>query len=367
MKIPFVDLQKQYQEIKPLIDERIAQVLTHGQFIGGPEIKQLETELSKFCGAKYSLACANGTDALQIALMSLDIKPGDEVITTPFTFFATGEVIALLGAKAVFVDIDPETYNINPDLIEEKITDKTKAIIPVSLYGLCPDLEKIQRIGSANNVHVIEDGAQSFGAITEKGNSSCSINDLSTTSFFPAKPLGCYGDGGAVFTNNEELANKVNSIRNHGQAQRYHHEYIGLNSRLDTIQAAILLEKIKLFPKEIELRNIIAKRYSESFSHKLKTQKIPSSAQCVFAQYTLEVSNRDSFLNNMKEAGIPVAVHYPICLQHQPIFKKLGYTNIHTPHAENASTKVVSIPVHPYLEENQQELIINKTLEFAKA
>ncbi|MAZ47805.1 MAG: aminotransferase DegT [Halobacteriovoraceae bacterium] len=358
----FIDLQAQYKSIESKILKRINGVLNHGQYIMGPEVSELESELSEYVGVKHSIGCANGTDALSIALKALNIGEGDEVISTPFTFFATGETIAMAGAKLVFADIDPNTYNINAELIEEKITAKTKAIIPVSLYGQMSDMDKIMEIAKKHNLYVIEDAAQSFGAEIQ-GRKSCSIADISTTSFFPAKPLGCYGDGGAIFTNNDDLAKSIAEIRNHGQSKRYTHTSLGYNSRLDTLQAAILLEKLSVFPKEVELRQTVAMRYEEHFKGKIKTTRIKEGYKSVFAQYTIEVENRDSFIEKMKQDGIPTAVHYPVPIHHQPIFQKLGYGKIDMPLADIASQKVVSLPMHPYMENADQDKVIKAVLK----
>jgi UDP-2-acetamido-2-deoxy-ribo-hexuluronate aminotransferase len=358
----FIDLKAQYKSIEDKVQKRINDVLNHGQYINGAEVKELETELAKYVGCEHSIACANGTDALSIALQALDIKDGDEVISTPFTFFATGETVAMSGARLVFADIDPETYNINADLIEEKITEKTKAIIPVSLYGQMSDMEKIMEIAKKHNLYVIEDAAQSFGAEIN-GKKSCSIADISTTSFFPAKPLGCYGDGGALFTNNADLAKAISEIGNHGQSKRYTHTRLGYNSRLDTLQAAILLEKLAIFPKEVELRQQVAMRYDEHFRGKIKTTKVADGFKSVFAQYTIEVENRDEFLAKMKEDGIPTAVHYPVPIHHQPIFKDLGFGGINMPLADAASQKVVSLPMHPYITNEDQDKVIKAVLK----
>lgn len=358
----FIDLQAQYKSIENQIQKRINDVLSHGQYIMGPEVAKLESQLSEYVGVKHTVGCANGTDALSIALKALDIGEGDEVISTPFTFFATGETIAMAGARLVFADIDPNTYNIDAELIEEKITDKTKAIIPVSLYGQMSDMDKIMEIAKKHNLYVIEDAAQSFGAEIN-GKKSCSIADISTTSFFPAKPLGCYGDGGAIFTNDDDLARSIAEIRNHGQSKRYNHTSLGYNSRLDTLQAAILLEKLSVFPKEVELRQSVAMRYEEHFRGKIKTTKVKEGYKSVFAQYTVEVENRDNFIAKMKEDGIPTAVHYPVPIHHQPIFKKLGYGKIDMPLADNASQKVVSLPMHPYMHSAEQDKVIEAVLE----
>ena len=353
----FIDLAAQYERVKEKVDSRIQTVLNHGQYIMGPEVRELEEKLQEFVGVKHALTCANGTDALSIALLALGIGEGDEVITTPFTFFATGETIALNGAKLVFVDIDPETYNIDANLIEEKITNKTKAIIPVSLYGQMSDMPKIMDIAKKHSLKVIEDAAQSFGA-SINGKKSCSIADISTTSFFPAKPLGCYGDGGALFTNDDDLAQAIREIRNHGQSKRYIHTRLGYNSRLDTIQAAILIEKLAIFEDEIQKRQVVAKRYNDALASKFKVNKIKDGYVSAYAQYTLEVENRDDFTKRLKEVGVPTAVHYPISIHKQPIFEKLGYSCERFEISESASSKVVSLPMHPYLDENTQSEII---------
>lgn len=359
----FIDLQAQYSKIEHRIQKRINSVLSHGQYIMGQEVRELEGELSKYVGVDHAIACANGTDALSIALAALGVGPGDEVISTPFTFFATGETVAMAGAKLVFADIDPDTYNIDASLIESKITEKTKAIIPVSLYGQMSDMEKIMEVAKKHNIPVIEDAAQSFGAEIN-GRKSCSIADISTTSFFPAKPLGCYGDGGAIFTNNSELAKALREIANHGQSKRYTHTRLGFNSRLDTLQAAILLEKLAIFPEEVELRQRVAMRYEESFKGKVKTTKVLDGFKSVYAQYTLEVDSRDEFISNMKNEGIPTAVHYPVPIHHQPIFKDLGYSNIEMDKADMASNRVVSLPMHPYLDASEQDQIIKTVLKY---
>ncbi len=358
----FIDLKAQYKLAEDAIQKRISDVLTHGQYIMGKEVSELEEKLEQFVGCQHAMTCANGTDALTIALDVLGVSEGDEIISTPFTFFATGETVAIKGAKLVFADIDKDTYNIDVSRIEEKITNKTKAILPVSLYGQMSDMEAIMKIAQKHNLPVIEDAAQSFGAEIN-GQKSCSIATISTTSFFPAKPLGCYGDGGALFTNDEKLAKAIKETRNHGQSARYTHTRLGYNSRLDTLQAAILLEKLAMFPKEIELRQNIAMRYDEAFRNRVKTPYIKPGFKSVFAQYTIEVENRENFIDNMKKSNIPIAVHYPIPIHHQPIFKDLGYGNQSYPLAENASSKVVSLPMHPYLSEKDQDKIINTVLK----
>ena len=355
MSIPFIDLQAQQKKIRSEIDQAIQNVLDHGQYILGPEVHELQEKLADFVGVKHCLGVASGTDALLIALMALGIKPGDEVITTPFTFIATGETIALLGAKPVFVDVDERTYNINPQLIEQAITSKTKAIMPVSLYGQCCDFDIINAIAEKHNLPVIEDGAQSFGA-TYKGKRSCSLTTIGCTSFFPSKPLGCYGDGGACFTNDSELAEKMRQISVHGQDRRYHHSVIGVNGRLDTIQAAILLQKLSIFPEEVERRAEIGRLYSELLNdnEKIVTPYLAPENVSVFAQYTLLVENREAVQEKLKEQGIPTAIHYPMPLYKQPCF----HFTESFPVAERVSKRVMSLPMHPYLDSNSQNTIV---------
>ena len=353
----FVDLKTQQQKIEELLQKGIAHVLSHNQYINGGEVKALEDHLSQFVGASYAISCGNGTDALQIALMSLDLKSGDEIITTPFTFFATAEVISLLKLKPVFVDIEEETYNIDASRIEEKITQKTKAIVPVSLYGQCADMDEINSIADRHNISVIEDAAQSLGAMYKKEKSG-NLSGIATTSFFPSKPLGCYGDGGMVFTSNESTAQKLRRITDHGQDGRYHHIEIGVNSRLDSLQAAVLLAKMTIFEEEIRLRQEIGRQRTEALQNFVKTPRVKEDRTSVYAQYTIEVENRDLFQKEMQLAGIPTAVHYPVPLHFQPVFKNIGSRRGDLPIAEKASEKVVSLPLHPYLTENDQEIII---------
>lgn len=356
MALDFIDLKTQYQSLKDLINSRIQAVLDHGQYIMGPEIKELEDKLAEYVGAKHCITCASGTDALLIAMMALGIKAGDEVITTPFTFIATGEMIALMGAKPVFVDIDPKTYNLNTALIEEAITPKTKAIMPVSLYGQCADLDAINEIANRHGIPVIEDAAQSFGA-TYKGKKSCALSTIGCTSFFPSKPLGCYGDGGACFTDNDELANKMRQIRVHGQDRRYHHPLIGVNGRMDTLQAAIVLSKLETFYQEVAVRERIGIKYSELLAGSVTTPYIEPYNTSVYAQYTVQVDNREQVQEKLKEKGIPTAVHYPIPLNLQPAFAYLSQPEGSFPVAEAAAKRVMSLPMHPYLTDEQIELI----------
>jgi len=358
----FIDLAQQQKKIKALLDTNMAKILDHGLYIKGPEVKALEESLCHYSGAKHAIACANGTDALQIALMALDLKPGDEVITTPFTFIATGEVIILLGLKPVFVDIDPQTYNIDANKIEDKITKNTRVILPVSLYGQCADMDVINAIAEKYNLVVIEDGAQSFGA-EYHGKKSCNLSSLSTTSFFPSKPLGCYGDGGMVFTSDQKLADKLRMIANHGQEKRYCHTLVGINSRLDTLQAAVLLAKMSLFKDEVQQRAEIGARYSKSLQQHVKTTVVKKNHTSVYAQYTIEVENRDDFCLKLKTAGIPTAVHYPQPLHLQPVFQYLGGKEGDLPVTEKASKHVVSLPMHPYLCPKDQDFIVQTVKE----
>lgn len=347
--IEFIDLKTQQARIKDKIDTGIQRVLEHGQYILGPEVAELEEKLAAFVGAKYCITCANGTDALQLAQMALGIGHGDEVITPGFTYIATAETAALLGAKPVYVDIDPRTYNLDPQLLKAAITSRTKAIIPVSLYGQCADFDEINSIAAKHNIPVIEDAAQSFGA-TYKGKRSCNLTTIACTSFFPSKPLGCYGDGGAVFTNDEELAKVIRQIARHGQDRRYHHVRVGVNSRLDTLQAAILLPKLEIFQSELDLREQIAKGYTCLFEEfGIAAPFIESHNRSAWAQYTMQVQDRDVVQAKLKEQGIPTAVHYPIPLNKQPA---VADSSAHLPVGDVIAEKVLSLPFHPYMRED---------------
>lgn len=358
----FIDLKAQLNRMEEAIVHRFKQVLNHGAFIMGPEVGELEQQLADYVGVKHALGVASGTDALLIALMALDIAPGDEIITTPFSFFATAEVIALLGAKPVFVDIDKQTYNIDATRLEAAITNKTKAIMPVSLYGQCADFDEINALAKKHNLPVIEDGAQSFGA-TYKGHASCGLTTIGCTSFFPSKPLGGYGDGGACFTNDDDLAQKMSEIRTHGQAKRYYHTRLGINGRLDTIQAAILLEKLTVFPEEVQLRQAVAERYDALLPKALRRPFIKPQNVSVYAQYTIEVDNREHVQSLLQEKGIPTAVHYPLGLHQQPLFKSLYPDETSFPHAEAAASRVMSLPMHPYLTQEDQEKVAHALAE----
>lgn len=355
-KISFIDLECQQSRIRESINRRIENVLNHGQYIMGPEIGELESRLAAYVGVKHCITVASGTDSLMIAMMALGVGAGDEVITTPFTFIATSEMIALLGATPVFVDIDPRTYNINPLLIEEVITPRTKAIMPVSLYGQCVDMDAINAIADRHGLPVIEDAAQSFGA-TYKSRKSCSLSTIGSTSFFPSKPLGCYGDGGALFTDDDALAKRMREIRVHGQDMRYHHPRIGVNGRFDTLQAAILLAKLEIFEEEVSARARIGKRYSAILQEHVKVPYIEDHNTSVFAQYTIQVENREKLIEHLKEEGIPTAVHYPIPLNLQPAFSYLNKPAGSFPEAEKAAGRVLSLPMHPYLRHEDMDRI----------
>lgn len=381
----FIDLKAQQNQLldngKTLredIEIRIKSVLDHGRYILGKEVEELEKYLAKYVGVKHCIAVSSGTDALLIALMSLNIKPGDEVITTPFSFFATAETILLLGAKPVFVDIEKNTYNLDPNKIEPAISRRTKAIIPVSLYGQPANFENINSIARRYNIPVIEDGAQSFGS---KQNliRSCGLSTIGTTSFFPSKPLGCYGDGGACFTNDDFLAKSIRQISSHGQEKRYTHIKLGLNGRLDTIQAAVLLSKLKVFEREVSLREKIGERYSKKLNEKgfQNTPFIEKMNTSVYAQYTIKVENRDKIIAFLKEKNIPTSIHYPSLLPDQvalqnkknflnnffkrPIFKSYKLQN-----ARNLVSKVLSLPMHPMLKEDDQDKIIDCLIDAIK-
>jgi len=353
----FVDLKKQQSKIRSDIDYSIKKVLDHGKYILGPEVFELEKRLAEYVGTNHCITVSSGTDALLISMMALGIKSGDEVITTPFTFVAAVEAIKLLGAKPVYVDIDDNSYNISSEKIESSITEKTKLILPVSLFGQCADMDPINRISKKYNLPVLEDGAQSFGA-TYKGRKSCSMSTIGCTSFFPSKPLGCYGDGGAIFTNDDELASKMRSIRVHGQTARYHHSYLGLNGRLDTIQAAILLIKFKIFNNEILLRNEVADFYTKELNRTnlgIETPSITNGNVSVYAQYAILVNNREELISVLKKNKIPTVIHYPIPAHMQNEYRD---KKLKLPVSEYVAEKILCIPMHPYLQKNEQDLII---------
>jgi UDP-2-acetamido-2-deoxy-ribo-hexuluronate aminotransferase len=363
--MPFIDLKVQYEALKPRIFERINSVLEHGQYIMGPEIEELEERLANYVGVKHCISASNGTDTLLIAMMALGISNGDEVITTPFTFIATGEMIVLLGGKPVFVDIDPRTYNLDPAKVEAAITSKTKAIMPVSLFGQCADMDSINAIANRHGLSVIEDAAQSFGA-TYKGRKSCGLCTIGSTSFFPSKPLGAYGDGGALFTNNDELAKAMREIRVHGQDRRYHHPRIGINGRMDTLQAAVVLAKLERFDWEVAQRQQIGARYTALLSSMLgemgelsiQTPYIEPHNTSVYGQYTLQVQDREMLQDKFKQSGIPTAVHYPVPINEQPAFKN-NYGNDSTPIASAMAKRVLSLPMGPDLTAEAQDKIVS--------
>ena len=357
MNIDFANLQLQYQKYKVDIDSNIQAVLNKSNYIMGEEILELEKAFQEFTGAKHAIACSSGTDALLLAMMALNITPNDEIITSPFTFISSAETVAFMRAKPVFVDIEPDTYNINASLIESAITEKTKAIMPVSLFGQPPDMDAIQLIADKHNLKVIIDGAQSFGS-NYGSKTDSNLGDISTTSFFPAKPLGCYGDGGAVFTNNDKYADVIRMMRVHGQNKRYYHKYIGMGGRLDTIQAAILLAKLPYFSQELLGRQEVAKKYTDELSCEIKTPLIKKNRTSAWAQYTLRVSDRDAVQAKLKNNGIPTAVYYPIPLHLQECFEYLNYNEGCFPISEKASREVMSIPMNAFLTNEQVDYVV---------
>lgn len=359
--IPFIDLKSQYARIKTTVDAGIMAVLEHGQYIMGPEIGQLEEALARYVGVKHCIGASSGTDTLLIAMMACGVGAGDEVITSPFTFIATGEMIALIGAKPVFVDVDARTYNIDPTQIEAAITPRTKAIMPVSLYGQCAEMDAINAIADKHGLVVIEDAAQSFGA-TYKGRQSCALSRIGSTSFFPSKPLGAYGDGGALFTNDDGLAKLMREIRVHGQDRHYHHPRLGINGRLDAIQATVLLAKLEIFPSEVEARQRIAAAYDARLGEKATIPYIAPDSTSVYAQYTLLVDNRDEVQANLKAKGIPTAIHYPVPLNLQPVFADLNQPAGSFPTAERLAQRVISLPMSPYLTDEQIDRISEAVL-----
>lgn len=360
--IPFIDLKSQYARIKERVDANIAAVLNHGQYVMGPEITRLEEVLADYVGVKHCIGASSGTDTLMIAMMACGIGAGDEVITSPFTFIATGEMIALLGAKPVFVDVDPKTYNIDPAKVEAAITPRTRAIMPVALYGQCAEMDALNAIADKHGLVVIEDAAQSFGA-TYKGRKSCGLSKIGSTSFFPSKPLGAYGDGGALFTDDDDLAKVMREIRVHGQDRHYHHPRLGINGRLDSIQAAVLLAKMEIFPDEVEARQRIARAYDARLAGKAVTPFVEEYNQSVYAQYTLLVSDRAGVQASLNARGIPTAVHYPVPLNLQPVFSYLEQPEGSLPVAEDLSRRVVSLPMSPYLTDEQIERIADGVLQ----
>ena len=355
----FIDLKSRHQLIGDKINARIQQVMEHGQFILGPEVHEVEEKLAQYTGSKHCVTVSSGTDSLLIALMALGVGAGDEVITVPYTWISTGEVIALIGAKPIFVDIRPDTWNMDETLLEAAITDKTKAIMPVSIYGQCPDMDAINQVAKKYNLPVIEDAAQSFGA-TYKGKKSCNLSTIGSTSFFPSKPLGCYGDGGALFTNDDELAEKFRWIRVHGQERKHHHPILGINGRMDTIQAAILLEILEVFPHEVQKRENLGQSYSESLAHlnSLETPRIGEYNTSVYAQYTILAEQREEIQQSLKDKDIPSVSYYSVPLHLQPVFGNLGHKEGDFPVAEKVANQCLSLPMSPYLTQEDQSKVI---------
>jgi UDP-2-acetamido-2-deoxy-ribo-hexuluronate aminotransferase len=368
-KIEFIDLKAQYAQLKESVDARIRRVLDHGQYIMGPEVRELEQKLEQYSEAKHCIAVASGTEALLIALMALGVKAGDEVITTPFTFVATAEVIALLGATPVFVDIEPETCNIDASLIEAAITPRTRAIMPVSLYGQIPDMDEINAIAERHRLPVIEDAAQSFGA-TYHGRKSCNVSTIGCTSFFPSKPLGCYGDGGAIFTSDDRLAKVMREIRVHGQERRYYHTRVGVGGRMDTLQCAVVLAKLERFEWEVRQRerlgNLYAERIASAFgpdTENIRLLSVQPGRTSVWAQYTVLVQQREALQQHLAALGIPTAVHYPVPLNRQPAYAEL-HRSAPTPLSDSAGIKVMSLPMSPDLSEQDMQRIVDALEQF---
>ena len=359
MKLPFIDLKTQYEKYKDEINKEVLGVMESTQFILGPQVTKLETRLAEFIGAKHAIGCSSGTDALILALLALDIKAGDEIITTPFTFIATAEVIALLGAIPVFVDICEKNYNIDDTKIEEKINSKTKAIMPVSLYGQTSNMDRINEIAKKHNLPVIEDACQSFGA-EFNGKKSCNLSTIGCTSFFPSKPLGCYGDGGAIFCNDDKLAQKIRTILNHGQEERYKHKLIGINGRIDAMQAAVLNVKLDHFEDEVKARVEIGSRYNDLLKENLdvKAPFVFEDRTSVYAQYSILCKDREKISKKLADAEIPTAVHYPIPLHLQEAFEYLGYKKGDFPISEKIGKGIMSLPMSPFLTKEQQDMVV---------
>lgn len=369
--IKMVDLHRQYLRIKPEIDKAMEDVLNSTAFIQGPQVKEFASALAKYVGVEHVIPCANGTDALQIAMMALGLKPGDEVIVPVHTYVATAEVIGLLGLVPVFVDVKADTFNIDVDLIEAAITPKTKAIVPVHLYGQCADMEAILKIASSHDLYVIEDTAQALGAVYQfaDGSKKCAgtIGTIGTTSFFPSKNLGCYGDGGAIFTRDADLAEKLRIIANHGQRIKYHHDVLGVNSRLDTLQAAILNVKLKYLPEYEERRREVADYYDKHISSRYVVKPVRSGFSThVFHQYTIKIQekSRDDFQKYLTSSGIPSMIYYPVPLHLQPAYRRPGFDEGAFPVTENLSKTVISLPIHTEMEAEQLEFICEKINQF---
>jgi len=373
-KIQMVDLVSQYQKIKPEIDKAVIEVIESARFIKGPAVQEFEKALAEYLNVKHVVACANGTDALQIALMALDLKPGDEIIVPSFTYVATAEVMGLLNLKPIMVDVDPSTFNITADIVKEAITPNTKVIVPVHLYGQSSDMEDIITLAKKHNITVIEDNAQAIGADYTFRNGfvqkTGTIGNIGTTSFFPSKNLGCFGDGGAMFTNDDELALKLRMIANHGQKKKYHHSVIGVNSRLDTLQAAVLNIKLKHLDTYCKERQKVALRYDEAFKD-IESITVPirqANSTHVFHQYTMRITNgkRDELKEYLKERGIPSMVYYPIPLYNQEAFLSYVDKGMTLPVTEKLCEQVISLPIHTEMDIETQEYIINTLKEFFK-
>ena len=364
----FIDLKSRHQLIGDKINDRIQKVMEHGKFILGPEVRELERKLADYTGSKHCVTVSSGTDSLLVALMALGVGAEDEVITVPYTWISTAEVIALLGAKPVFVDIRSDTWNMDEALLEAAITDKTKAIMPVSIYGQCPDMDAINEIAQKYDLPVIEDAAQSFGA-TYKGKKSCNLSTIGSTSFFPSKPLGCYGDAGALLTNDDEIAEKFRWIRVHGQERKHHHPILGINGRMDTIQSAILLEILEVFPDEVKKREQLGKSYTLGLSNMngLLTPKLGDNNTSVYAQYTILSEQRENIQKSLKEKAVPSVSYYTVPLHLQPVFITLGYKKGDFPVAEKVSGQCLSLPMSPYLKPEDQRQVIDAILQSYKS
>ncbi len=366
--IPFIDLHAQQQRIRDRIESRIKTVLDHGKYIMGPEVREVEETLAAYVGVKHCITCASGTDALLMALMAYSVGPGDGVITTPFTFISTAEVISLLGARPIFVDIDPVTFNIDPAKIRavldsEIVTSgkvRVRGIIPVDLFGQPADYEEINAIAREHDLFVLEDAAQSFGA-EYRGKKCGALTEVAATSFFPAKPLGCYGDGGAVFTDSDALADRLRSIRVHGKgSDKYDNVRIGINGRFDTLQAAVLLAKLEIFDEEIQLRQDVARRYGDLLKGVLETPTVKPDRTSVWAQYSVLSDQRDNLMTHLKENGVPTAIYYPKPLHRQTAYQYLGYGEGDFPVSESVAQRIFSLPMHPYLQPEVQGFIKEK-------
>ncbi|MEW6267179.1 MAG: DegT/DnrJ/EryC1/StrS family aminotransferase [Thermodesulfobacteriota bacterium] len=368
----FVDLKRQYQRLEKEMNAALAEVLRHCQFIMGPEIQKLEAELARRAGTKHAVVCASGTDALLLPLLDQGLGPGQAVFTSPFTFIATAEVISLLGATPVFVDIDPRTFNIDPNRLEEAVTKvaragklKPAAVIPVDLFGLPADYDPIMALAQDHGLLVLEDAAQSFGG-QYKGRPVGGLGHVGATSFFPAKPLGCYGDGGAVFTNDDEQVTRLRSLRVHGQGRhKYENVRIGVNARLDTVQAAVLLVKLTVFEDEIAARQSVAETYTRGLERQVVTPSVPEGYSSAWAQYSVLTDRRDEVTAALNKKGVPTAVYYPIPLHLQPAFAALGYQRGDFPHSESAADRIFSLPMHPYLREDELDFIVRAVVQVA--